>query len=364
MPTTLKALELHWRQALRAIGRRPFAGQVTARAEDILHLRPDARILLVRFERIGDVLVSVPVLRALRRRYPAARIDLLVSRRNYAVRDAVAPFVSRVWCYEKTMGSAVGLLRALHRARYDAIVDLVTHPSTTSQLVIRWCSPRAAVGLLHEDSGHYTHAAPALDPAIVHPVEQLAQLLLPFGIDPATEPLDLEYRLGPDDLEAARTILGPTSRPLRFGVNLSGRQTERYWGRSNYIALIRHVGATDPRFAISVCGTPRDAAEVSSVAEATGTQSVPPLVSLHGFAAVLHEFDLLVTPDTAVVHLAAAWKLPTVALYELTAGVAPWLPYRCPFRALVNPNGIPAIAIAGVTAAVDELIRERFGPDP
>jgi ADP-heptose:LPS heptosyltransferase len=100
------------------------------------------------------------------------------------------------------------------------------------------------------------------------------------------------------------------------------------------------------------------------VAEATGAQAVPPLASLHLFAAVLHEFDLIVTPDTAVVHLAAAWKIPTVALYELTAGVAPWLPYECPFRALGSLGGIPAIAVGEVITAVDDLIRERFGIGP
>jgi ADP-heptose:LPS heptosyltransferase len=361
VPTRLKALERRWRRLLLAAGHRPFAGRATARPEDLLRLPPAPKILLIRLERIGDVLVSVPVLRALRTRYPDARIDLLLSRANCAVRDAVAPFVTRVWCYRKTVRSAVDLLRALRRARYDVAVDLVDHPSTTAQLVIRWCRPRSAVGLLHAESGSYTHAAPVLDSARVHPVERLAQLLLPFGLDPAAEPLDLEYRLDPGDVAAARALLGPATRPLRFGVNLSGRRPQQYWGRANYIGLIRHMAAADPRFAVSVCGSPRDAGEVHHVAEATGAQAVPARGSLHDFAAVIHEFDLLLTPDTAVVHLAAAWKLPTVALYRAEPGVAPWLPYRTPHRAVTDAGGIPAIPCDRVIAAVDELRVERFG---
>lgn len=363
MPRLLKALEFRWRRALLAAGHRPFAGRATSEPEDLLHLPHAPRILLIRLERIGDVLVSIPVIRALRTRHPDASIDLLVSRANRAVRDAVAPFVTRVWCYEKTVSSAVDLLRAFRRTRYDVIVDLVDHPSATAQLVIRWCRPRAAVGLLHAESGLYTHAAPTLDRATVHPVERFAQLLLPFGIDPAVEPLDLEYRLGTEDVDRARVLLGPTLRPLRFGVNLSARQAERYWGRSNYIALIRHVIAHDPRFAVSVCGTPQDAAEVRHVAEATGAQAVPARASLRDFAAIIHEFDLLLTPDTAVVHLAASWKVPTVTLYHEEAGVAPWLPYRTPCRAVADPRGIPSILVGRVVEAVTELIRERFG-DP
>jgi len=361
MPPILKTLELRWRHAVLAAGHRPFAGQLARQAEDLLHLPVAPRILLIRLERIGDVLVSVPVLRALRQRYPLARIDLLVSRANYAVHDAVEPFVSHVWCYEKSVRSAIGLLRSIRRTRYDVVVDLLDHPSTNAQLVVRWSGARAAVGLLHAESGLYTHAAPVLDRRTVHPVERLAQLLLPFGIDPTTRPLDLAYPVEPADIEQARRTLGPQPRALRLGVNLSGRIPERYWGRDNYIGVIRHMNTQDPRFAVSVVGAPRDADEVREVAAATGTQAVPPRSSLREFAAILHEFDLLLTPDTAAVHLAAAWKLPTVALYQPEPGLALWLPYKSPHRAVADPAGIPAIPLARVTAAIEDLVRERFG---
>ena len=126
----------------------------------------------------------------------------------------------------------------------DVVVDLVDHPSATAQLVIRWCGAPAAVGLLHAESGLYTHAAPVLDRSTVHPVERLAQLLLPFGIDPASQSLDLSYPLTPKDIETAQRTLGPTWRPLRLGVNLSGREAGKQWGSANYIAVIRHVMST------------------------------------------------------------------------------------------------------------------------
>ena len=360
MATALKTLELRWRRALLAAGRRPFAGQVASQPNDLLQLPAAPRILLIRMERIGDVLVSVPVLRSLRARYPQARIDLLVSRANLAVRDAVLPFVDRVWCYDKTVRSALGLLREVRRAHYDVVVDLVDNPSATAQLVIRWSGAPAAVGLLHSESGFYTHAAPLLDRSRVHPVERLAQLLLPFGIDPASQSLDLAYPLSLADIEAAQRTLGPTWRPLRLGVNLSGREAGKYWGSANYIAVVRHLMARDPRFAISICGSPGDATEVRQVAFATGAQPVPPMSSLKEFAAIVHQFDLLLTPDTAVVHLAAAWKIPTVALYHSDPTVAPWLPYNTPHRAVADPAGIPAIPVDRVIAALEELIGERF----
>jgi heptosyltransferase-2 len=362
VPTLIKSFEYRWRRALLAAGHRPFSGHATASPQDLVRLPPRARILAIRFDRIGDVLVAVPVLRALRVRYPEARLELLVSQANGAVADAVSPFVNRVWVYGKTVRSAVGLLRDLRHARYDAIVDLIDHPSTTAQLVIRWCRPGAAIGLLHAEAGLYSHAAPTLDPAVAHPVERFAQLLLPFGIDPAGQPLDLEYRLTPDDVARAGATLGPKDRPWRLGVNLSTRRPERDWGASKYIGLIRYILERHPRFAVCVCGAPPDAAEVTRVAAAANAQAVPPSASLREFAAIIHEFDLLVTPDTAAVHLAAAWKIPSVVLYHAVPGVAPWVPYRTPCRAVMGTPDIPSIPFAQVSSALDSLIAERFGP--
>jgi ADP-heptose:LPS heptosyltransferase len=64
------------------------------------------------------------------------------------------------------------------------------------------------------------------------------------------------------------------------------------------------------------------------------------------------------------VHLAAAWKIPTVALYHSDPAIAPWLPYRTPYRAVADPRGIPAIPADQVIAALEELIHERFDPTP
>jgi ADP-heptose:LPS heptosyltransferase len=358
---SLKPVEHFVRRRLLRAGRRRFTGTLATRPEDLLHLPAAPAILLMRQERIGDVLVGIPVLRALRQRYPTARIHFLVSRNNYAVRDAVGPFVDRVWRYDKTVGSALALLRALRRERYDVVVDLVDNPSATSRLVIGWCGARLAVGLAHAEASCYTHAAPLLERASVHPVERLAQLLLPFGIDPAGVALDLEYRLSEADQRRARALLGPRRRPLRFGVNISGRGPQRYWGRDNFIGLIRHLAAVDDRFQISVCGAPEDAEEVAAVAAAAGLEPVPPLESLHDFAAVIHEFDMVLTPDTSVVHLAAAWKIPAVGLFHRQPGVMPWLPYRSPHRALIDDRGIGWIPLEAAIAALDELRVEMFG---
>src|SRR5207244_4878812 len=125
----------------------------------------------------------------------------------HGVRQAVQSYLDRAWRYHKTPASALRLIHAFRGARYDAVVDLMDNPSANSQLVARACGARYRVGIRHARAGHYTHAVPLLDQQRVHIVERIAQLLLPFGIDPAKVPLDLEYRLSDADRTRARERL-------------------------------------------------------------------------------------------------------------------------------------------------------------
>jgi ADP-heptose:LPS heptosyltransferase len=314
----------------------------------------------LRQDRIGDVLVSIPVIRALRRAYPRAHIAMLFSRANYGVRHAIAPYIDQAWCYDKTPGSALRLIQAVRAARYDVVVNLTDNPSVSSQLLARWSRAPYRLGIRHERAGDYTHAVPLLDRRSVHIVERMAQLLLPFGIDPAREALDIEYRLSDADRTLARTRLGHTDRPLKLGVNIAGSSRLRYWGGENFIACIRWMQEFDPRFAIWVGGAPEYRADVAAIAAATGATPLPPLPSFHEFAAVLREFDMLLTPDTSIVHLAAAWKTPTVALFRQSPDVMPWYPYRSPYRAVQHPGGVPRVSVTAVEEALRSLVEERF----
>jgi len=356
----LKSLERSLRRAFLAATDRPFTGEFVTTPRDAFGLGDAPRILLLRQDRIGDVLVSVPLMRALRRRYPQARIDMLFSRANYGARQAIAPYIDHAWRYDKTPASAVRLVAPVRAAHYDVVVNLTDNPSVSSQLVARWSGAPYRLGIRHERAGHYTHAVPLLDRGRVHIVERMAQLLLPFGIAPSEAPLDLEYALSEADRALARTRLALTDRPLRLGVNIAGSSRLRYWGNDNFIACIRWMRDFDPRFAIWVGGAPDYRADVEAIAAAAGVASLPALASFHEFAAVLHEFDLLLTPDTSVVHLAAAWKTPMVGLFRQSAEVMPWYPYRSPYRAALHAAGVPSIPVVDVEEALRSLVAEQF----
>ena len=357
----LKPLERRLRHLLLS-RQPPFTGTLITRPEDAIDLGPAPRILLVRTERLGDVLIAIPVIRAIRRRYPQAVIDLLLSTANAGVQSAAKPYVDRVLVYGKQVGPTIGLIRRLRQAKYDLMVDLLNEPSVTSRFIAKWSGAGRVLGMLHEQPGLFTHAVPLLDRRTVHIVERTAQLLLAFGIDPARETLSLEYPLSDADRLGAMAHLTPSRAPFRLGVNVSGRGPAKYWGRENFVAAIRAIRALDPRFSVTVCGAGEYLDEIHAIAGAAGADQVRPLASFHEFAAVINACDLLLTPDTSVVHLAAAWRIPLVGLYRADPRTTPWLPYGSPHRAIVHDGPLSGIPLDRVMQAMTELIAECFGP--
>jgi ADP-heptose:LPS heptosyltransferase len=357
--SALKPLEIRLRRLLLS-GQGPFTGQLITSPAGALPLGEAPRILFIRAERIGDVLVSVPVLRAVRRRYPRARLDLLLSTSNYGVRSAVAPWIDRVWRYEKRVAPTIGLVRQLRGAAYDLVVDLSHDPSVTARLAARWSGAPRILGLLHEEPAFLTHGVRARARRRVHIVRRLAELLLAFGIDPDTQDLRLEYPLTDADRELARARLPPLTRSYRLGVNVSARGPEKQWGRENFVAAIQDVLRLDPRVEAVVCGNPEDREQVEAIAAATGAAAVPPLASFHEFATVINACDLLLTPDTCAVHLAAAWRIPMVGLFYAHPAMLPWTPYESPHRAIVHQGASAEVPPVRVVEAMAELIAECF----
>src|SRR5207302_10830714 len=100
-----------------------------------LRARDFRRILLIKLSAVGDVVHTIPVLNKLRRRYPSARIDWLVTPaiaeliRHHPGVSNVVLFARQDWSTPWRPGwsalrGAMSLVRELRAARYDLIIDL------------------------------------------------------------------------------------------------------------------------------------------------------------------------------------------------------------------------------------------------
>ncbi len=276
------------------------------------------RILVIQTAFLGDVVLTTPLFRALRRRFPDARLDVLAT-------PAAAPLVEEdphldeVLRYDKKGGERLGAVARRLRSRgYDLIV--APHRSHRTAL-LAWLS-RARFRVGFRDAGlSFLYHRRVHRPMECHEVDRNLELLKGLGFHP--EPEDRVLHVGHTDREAQEVerVLAEggvaAHEPLAALAPGSVWPTKR-WPAEGFAAVGRAL--TKHGLRVVVLGGPADREVAGRVAGAVGPSAVNAAgrTSLKALAAWMDRVRLLVTNDSAPLHVAAARGTPTVAVFGST----------------------------------------------
>ncbi len=151
---------------------------------------------------------------------------------------------------------------------------------------------------------------------------------------------------------------------LLLGINLAGSSETRFWGTENFIEFLKVFKNEFPEFTPLIFASPGYELQAQEISLKTDTKIAPQTKSFHEFAALLYECDVIFTPDTSVVHLAAAWQIPAVTLFSTADRAStgmPWTPYGSPHISLeTNDTFVSKIPVNDVILAFKKLIAEHF----
>lgn len=282
-----------------------------------------ARILLLRLERIGDLVMALEAIRDVRALAPQAHIDLAVGSWNAALAGAI-PSIDRVetldarWLAREGEGTGMtGLLLAARRWRtrgYDLAINF--EPDVRSNLVAAAAGAARTAGWASGGGGPLLDVALDYDPttATAANARRLVERVFGRAAPAIARPL-LAIPEAATAAAAARLRAG-AGRPL-VGVHVSGGRAIKQWPPDRFA----EVGArlADTRNAVIVAtGAPGDRALVSGLQAALAPRLVIDAVTDDGLlasAAILAQLDVLVTGDTGPMHLASAVGTPTVAVF-------------------------------------------------
>lgn len=297
------------------------------------------RVLVVRFSALGDVVLTLPVLRALRERFPQARIHFLTKRR-YAELFSHEPDVSRLITWEEGWGLQA-LLRlglSLRRFRYEILVDLQSSPRSRilslligARQTVRFRKPVLARSLLVEWGILWLSKTLSV-------MERYLECLRPLGVSPPKAGTSLA--ISPQAREKARTLLG-----LRgwFGMAPGAGVSTKRWMPSGFSGAAKRIHQNTSWDPVFLGGM--DEASLAEEIRLTVSPSALNLcgkLSLMETAAVLENLHLFVTNDTGLMHLACAVGVPVVALFGPTVEEFGFSPLGGPTaRARVISKNLP-----------------------
>lgn len=270
------------------------------------------RILVSRTDRIGDLLCCSPLLVALHRRWPEARITLVAGAKNRAV-IAGLPFLEEGPVFRRDPAAWSRLAWWLGRRRFDLSVSLRAE-SMAGVWISAWSG--AAVRM----ATHRTYAAPSCNLILgadeFHQLRRYSHAAAMLGFPPEelrpvfTVPAEAERR----GAELAAELLPADGRPvvgLQIPHRTSHRHAVRAWGPDRVVELVRRLAADGCR--VVLCGTGEERVEAARVAALVPQAVVGPAVPLAVFAALQRRFDLFIAQYTGTLHLADAMGVATVA---------------------------------------------------
>src|SRR5262249_29129911 len=259
-----------------AIRRRRSAPAWSARPYDVLFLRPD---------RVGDMIVSTGLLRAIATSHRTIRLHVLATPWNARVLEHNPHVASIVLVRPKRPWTWLSFVRAARRARYDAVIDCkVISPSLTLLLLMLASGARERIGVGgRANDAAYSVPVPAAN-LRAHNIEQLGALAAAFGVDVAMFDWQPAIFLSPDEQDAGERLWqlaegkggAADGDERRLLVNVSAGKDRCRWPAERYIAVLRAILARWPTLRVLVIGRSSDADVLRRIAEATGCTTACP----------------------------------------------------------------------------------------
>jgi len=291
-------------------------------------------VLILRPDKLGDMIVTVPVMRILKERFPHIRVEVLTSPHNARVIEH-DPAVDEIHIYEKDFGSVVALIRALRKRRFDIIYDPICHDSATGLLFSHLINRNALLVASRKLKlgRFYDFCEPYEPDGTDHNVDNGLLLLRVLGIDPAE--VDPFRSVVIPKASRKRTAMFieqlPRDGATVIGLNISAGSPTRVLTDEKYLEAMRLIANEHPASRFVIVCEPKDRARgerIRSLAVAS-TMMVPDGLGLLDAAAIIGRLDALISPDTSLVHIARLAQVPVLALYaNHRRNFEFWKPYR------------------------------------
>src|SRR3954464_9320223 len=203
-PVDPRKIEIAWRAMwMRVLGRMLPGPRETALPPAT---NPGYRVLFLRYERIGDMIMATSVIRNIASRLPSGKVDVLATPTTAPVLEG-NPYVGKVLQLERKSFRSYGdLMRRLRRERYTVMVDgRINNPlvfTSTPLLMYAGRAPFRVGARGDAEPRIYNVRVPEWN-RVDHYIEGSKHLTVPFGVDPAAVDWQPEIFLSDEERASA-----------------------------------------------------------------------------------------------------------------------------------------------------------------
>lgn len=290
-----------------------------------LDLESVKSVLVVRPDRLGDVVLSLPVYESIKLSIPGAHLTALVDKSNAEIL-ADNPHIDRIMPWDRKRPWKT--LRALRLKNFDLAFTLNKTFSATASLFTLVSGADCRVGYKHPQNAWMHDIQLAIDNESRHEIENNLELLKSAGLRKIAQNPELYFN--ENETQKISALVGAKNRhpdrPLVL-IKPGTRVPEWGWRLDKFQAVTEHLLKTKTAEVFLIAGPGEEAMTDRFI---RGMDQPPvrlPPLSIKELALLIQKSDLLFCNHTGIMHLASAVKTPVLAIFK-HGEIARWAPYN------------------------------------
>jgi len=286
-------------------------------------LKNAKKILFFRYDRIGDMVITSPVFRELKLAYPQVKITVLASKVNKEVLIN-NPYIDQIVVNHKNnFISDLPSLLKLRQQQFDVCVEFDHSVLPHAIIRLRIINPKKIISI--KKDGRYGLNGNELSLYDIYIEKQKKShfsdiwlnVLKPLNIVPKSNKYDLfindEHRI------QAQKFIKQYSTKFLVGINLKGAVKGKKIRFSELYQICERLYKEDKNIQIIILSAPNNFKEFGKKVKRMGLNYVEmsyETKEILSVAALISQLNLIITPDTSIVHIASAFNKPIVTIHE------------------------------------------------
>mgnify|MGYP006091785673 CR=1 FL=1 len=297
--------------------------KLTHKEQVDFNLKDTVSVLFMRYDRIGDMIISTPVFRELKLAYPKISISVLASKSNYEVLIN-NPYVDEIIINNKnTFIRDLKSLISLRRKKFDVCIEFDHSVVPHAIIRLKIINPKRIISVYKE--GRYGVKGSDLklydfftkNKKNIHSCDKWLETILPFGVIPKSSKYDLFFSSIQN--QNAIFFLEKYAGKFLIGINLEGALSGKKINFIDLEKICKSLYLYDNNIQIFILTEPKKYLQVKQkifqmrlnfVCLTYATNSILDV------AAIINNLDLIISPDTSIIHVASAYNKPIVSIHE------------------------------------------------
>lgn len=271
-------------------------------------------ILFLRYDgKIGDMVINTLMFREIKKRYPDIKIGV-VAREGNAQIIKNNPNVDKIYIYKKNRKEILELSKEIAIEKYDLLIDFSEMLRVNQMMLINRCCARFNMGLNRENWELFdiSYNFPIGSFHITKLYEKVLNIL---GIENANLEYDLYFNKN-DKIKVDKLLEDLKNKEI-FVLNPFAASRHREINRENIKKIIESIFEKENRI-IFIIGEKSKKNEVLEIVKLYLKKvCYPELDNIIETAYLISKSDCVITPDTSIVHIAAAFKKKLIAIYRV-----------------------------------------------